>query len=170
MKKIIITAIAAVFLAGVSMAQNTPTPEQSAYQEAWQWLIQYKNWDKEAAYKVIDDMRAKIQQEYPMDQKLQDAVNAVQAQLKASELAIAQKYGFANYEALYMDLKYNGANWKGGADKYEEVTRELKVIESDCGNKQADLTRAYNDEFHKRYEAACVEAVNRLKADANAMK
>jgi hypothetical protein len=177
MKKIFLSMLAVACLAGISMAQDKPapdvtppTPEQSAFQGAWEWLIQYENWNKEAAYKVIDDMRNKIQQEYPMDSKLQEAVNAVQSQLNASELAIAQKYGFATYEALYMDLKYKGANWKGGADKYEEVMRELKILENDCQIKQADLTRAYQEEFQKRFEAACVEAINRLKDNANAMK
>ena len=128
-------------------------------------LLQYENWDKDAAYKVITDMRTKIQQEFPMDQKLVDAVNAVQAQQKAAELALAQKNGYASVDAMMIDLKY-----KDGQGKYIDMMEQLKVLDNDYLMKQADLTRAYNDEFQKRYEAACIEAINRIKANANTMK
>jgi myosin-crossreactive antigen len=158
MKRIIATLVAVVCLAGVSIAQ------QSDYSTMLDWLIQYKQ-DKAAAYEVVEQMRTKIQLEFPMDPKVQEAVTAAQQKRAAAEQAVAIRLGFANYQALYGDIKYNAAKYEGSA-----VSKELNQIAQEQITTQQNLTNAYNTEFRTRFEAACVEAIKRIQENANAMK
>jgi lipocalin len=81
-------------------------------------------------------------------------------------LEVAKKYGFATYDAFYMDLKYH-------PEKYSDanaVWAELSQVDKQISDQEANLTAAYRAELNKRILAAEIEAVKRLQENAKTMK
>jgi|WetSurMetagenome_2_1015567.scaffolds.fasta_scaffold310069_1 hypothetical protein len=160
MKKIIVAAIAALCMTGFAMAQTT-NPELN---DMFTWLVSYYG-TKDLAYQSLGTISEKVKAEFPMDQKLADAVNAVRAQGEAAQQALATKYGFATYDAFYMDAKYHpekyGAN--GGM-------AEIQQIYSQTSTTEQNLTKAYTEELTKRIQSAEIEAIKRIQENAKAMK
>jgi hypothetical protein len=165
MKKILLSALSVLCLTGAVAA--AATPEQIEYNDMVSWLIlSYYNSDKDAAYKMLNGIQDKIKAEFPMDQKIVEAVNAIRAQSQTAQEELAKKYGFADYKAFYMDLKYYPEKYKNAQDVWAEINQVGKQY-SDAENA---LTKAYYDEFYKRVQAAEIEAIKRLQENAKAMK
>jgi hypothetical protein len=157
MKKIFLAAIAVACMTGISMAQT------DEWTQMFMWLQQYYGGNKEAAYSAMNGISEKIKADFPMDQKLVDAVNAAQAQAAAAQLALAQKYGFSNYNDFYMEQKYH-------PEKYPNAKQELELIWTNESTTTGNLTKAYNEELNKRIQAAEIEAIKRIQVNAKAMK
>jgi hypothetical protein len=160
MKKIIVAAIAAMWLSGPATAQYQSTE----LNDMFSWLITYYG-GKDPAYQAMSAIDAKIRAEYPMDQKLADAVNAVKAQSQAAQLDLAKKYGFTTYDAFYMDAKYHPEKYgdNGGMAEIQQIWNQASTTEQ-------NLTKAYNEELAKRIQAAEIEAIKRIQENAKAMK
>jgi hypothetical protein len=155
MKKVIFASIAALSLIGLPLTQPVSASGDD-FNTVWMKWLEFNNWDKEAAYQVMDQMREKIRQEFPMDPKLQQTINDLATQHWADMDAIAKQYGFQNYKEA------SGSN-------NEEVVMILKKMEADYSQQNSQLTSAYYEEFNRRYDAACLETMKRLMENANAM-
>jgi hypothetical protein len=167
MKKIILSAFAAMSLAGFAMAQTT-NPDLN---DMFAWLQSYYG-SKDAAYQALNTVDAKIRAEYPMDQKLADAVTAVRAQGQVAQADLAKKYGFATFDEFYMDLKYHPEKYGSSSTTAPSgpVWDELGLISKQTSDNEQKLTKAYNEELMKRIQAAEIEAVKRIQENAKAMK
>ena len=172
MKKALLSALSIVCLTGMAIAQdyNKPPvppvpPEQIEYNNMVEWLFNYYNQDKEATYQMLNGIQEKIRAEFPMDQKLVDAVNAARAQSDAALLVVAKKYGFTNYDEFYMDLKYHPEKYNNGAP-----WQEIELIWKQGTATEQNLTKEYNEALSKRVQTAEIEAIKRLQENAKAMK
>ena len=157
MRKIAFLSMVAIFLAGSVHAQQMP-------QDLIQWLIEYFNYDKNAAYAVINEVQGKVKQEFPMDQKLVDALKALDVQQQAAMVDLAKKNGYSDYNEFYSAAKYKSAS--GDWTWFNEIQN----IYSEYGTARSNLTASYNAEFNKRVTEATTEAIKRLQENANAMK
>jgi hypothetical protein len=171
MKKNLLSALGVVCLAGFALAaEKPPVPQASAEQIQFNdmitWLIGYYNNDKSAAYGALDGISEKIKAEFPMDQKMVDAVNAIRTQGEAARLEVAKKYGFSNYNDFYGDLKYHPEKY-GDANA---VWAEINQVYNKYAEQEGNLTAAYREELNKRILAAEMEAVKRLQENGKAMK
>jgi hypothetical protein len=170
MNKILLSALGVVCMAGIALAADKvvpqPTPEQIEYNNMVDWLYKYYNSDKEAMYQMLNGISDKIKTEYPMDQKIVDAVNAIRAQSQAAQLEVAKKYGFTNYNDFYGDLKYHPEKY-GDANA---VWAEINQVGKQYSDQESNLTAAYREDLNKRILAAEIEAVERLQGNAKAMK
>jgi hypothetical protein len=160
MNRVILTAIVATCLAGTVLAGDTlqvsasQIQNQNEFNEMWTWLIEYNNFNKDAAAQVFNEMEQKIRQEFPMDPKLQQTLDALIKEQYAALEAKAKELGYSNYKDAY--------NSPNGT--------QMKIIEGDYQNRINTLRSDYDKEFHLRYQNACIEAVKRLQENANAMK
>jgi len=157
MKKIALLAAVAIFLAGNVHAQQIS-------QDLYLWLIEYFNYDKTAAYEVINEVQAKVKQEFPMDQKLVDALKALDVQQQAAMADLAKKNGYSDINEFYSAAKYKSAS--GDWTWYNAIQN----LYSEYGTARSNLTASYNTEFNKRVTEATNEAIKRLQENANAMK
>jgi hypothetical protein len=155
MKKVIFASIAALSLIGLPLTQPVSASGDD-FNTVWMKWLEFNNWDKHVAYQVMDQMREKIIQEFPMDPKLLQTINDLTARHWADMNAVAKQYGFQDYKEAY------GSN-------NEEVVMILKKMEMDYGLQYSQLTTAYNEEFNRRFNAACIETIQRLMENANAM-
>jgi len=156
MKKLALLAITALCLTGFAQAQQVPT-------DLYQWLITYFNYDKAAATKVLSDVQTKVQAEFPMDQKLQDALKAVDVQLQAAQLDLAKKNGFSTVDAYYTWAKNQ---YTTNRTYYDEIIN----LGTQYGTVKSNLTADYTAELNKRITAATKEAIDRLQENAKHMK
>ena len=156
MKKLALLAITALCLTGFAQAQQVPT-------DLYQWLITYFNYDKAAATKVLSDVQTKVQAEFPMDQKLQDALKAVDVQLQAAQLDLAKKNGFSTVDAYYAWAKNQ---YTTNRTYYDEIIN----LSTQYGTVKSNLTADYTAELNKRITAATKEAIDRLQENAKHMK
>lgn len=155
MKKVILTVIAAMCLIGMTLAQPS-SASGSDFNEVWMEWLKFNNWDKNAAYQVMDQMQAKIRQEFPMDPQLAQTLDNLQTQYYAAMQAKAKEYGYSNFKDAYVSDN-------------QELVAALKNIEGQYSQQRNQLTSAYNEEFNRRYNTACMEAMKRLMENANAM-
>jgi hypothetical protein len=174
MKKFIFAITTTVLcLTGISFAA-----QETEFNSALDWLIHYyvdqrdpnepysmENDPKMKAHELMDEISAKIKQDFPMDQKLQDALTDVQQKKDAALLAFAQKYGYSSVKEMEMKIKQDFEPSEGSA-----IYNELYKIQQDYDNMANELSKAYNVEFQNRFQSACVEAIKRIQENANAMK
>jgi hypothetical protein len=157
MKNIAFLATVAIFLAGNVQAQQMP-------QDLIQWLIEYFNYDKTAAYEVINGVQDKVKQEFPMDQKLVDGLKVLDVQQQAAMADLAKKNGYSDVNEFYSAAKYKSASgdWTWFND--------IQNLNSEYSTARSNLTASYTAEFNKRVTEATNEAIKRLQVNANAMK
>jgi hypothetical protein len=171
MKKALLAVITAVCFTGMAMAQQDKpipepvpiTPEQQAYNDMWNWLLKYENYDKNAAIQFINGISDKIKQEFPMPQTLQDALAAAAARRDAAWAELIKTSGCSSADEFWTKYKTD-----------MNFSIQYKSAESDIQTAYAreinSLTDAYSAEFNKRFQIACVEAIKRIQESANAMK
>jgi len=169
MKKVLFAVFAALSLSGMAIAQDKPlpepvtvTPEQAAYNDMWDWLLKYKDYDKNAAYQIITGIQDKVKLEFPMPQSLKDALAAAAAKRDAAWTDLAKNAGCSSYEEFMIKFK-NDVNFQ---IQYKSAWSE---IESTYSRETSSLSTNYNTEFNKRFQTACVEAIKRIQESANAM-
>jgi hypothetical protein len=155
MKKVVFAIVAALSLIGLPISQPS-SASGSNFNDVWMEWLKFNNWDKNVAYQVMDQMQTKIRQEFPMDPQIQQAVNNLQTQYYAAMQAKASEYGYSNFKDAY-------------ASNNEELVKALKSIDMQYNQQQSQLTSAYYAEFNRRYETACLETIQRLMENANAM-
>jgi len=157
MKKLALLAITALCLTGFAQAQQVTT-------DLYQWLITYFNYDKAAACKVLSDVQTKVQEEFPMDQKLKDALKTVDAQQQAAQLELAKKNGFSTVDEFYIYAKNQTAagNWT--------YYQQIQDLATQYSTTRSSLSADYTAELNKRITAATKEAIDRLQENAKHMK
>ena len=129
---------------------------QDEFNTVFQQWLEFNNWDKMAAYEVMDQMRQKIREEFPMDPQLVKTINDLATQHYAAMEAKAKEYGYSNYK-------------EAAGSNNEELVMLLKNMEVEYSRQNSQLTSAYNEEFNRRYNSACVETMKRLMENAEAM-
>jgi hypothetical protein len=169
MKKVLLAVIAAMCFTGMAMAQDKPipepapiTPEQQAYNDMWQWLLQYENYDKNAASQFMQGIQDKVKLEFPLPQSLQDALTAAAAKRDAAWADLAKRAGCSSVDEFMIKYK-SDINF---ASQYKGAWAD---IETTYARETSGLTTNYNAEFNKRFQTACVEAIKRIQESANAM-
>jgi hypothetical protein len=155
MKKVLFTSVAALCLIGMTIVQPSSASGDD-FNAVWMEWLKFNNWDKDAAYQVMNQMQEKIRQEFPMDPQLAQTLDNIQKQYYAAMEAKAKEYGYSNFKDAYQSDN-------------QELVSALKYIEADFMNQRSQLTSAYYEEFNRRYNAACVEIMKRLMENANAM-
>lgn len=150
MNKLIVTAVVATLLAGSTMAQNL------FFGELWSDWIEFNNNDKDAAYKVIQEINNNIREEFPMDPQLKATLDQLVSEKNAALDAKAKELGFTSFKEAY-----------GSSDPRAQ---EIKTIEMDYSNRINNLRSAYDTELNRRIDIACYEAVKRLMENAETMK
>lgn len=162
MKRMVLTSMAVVCLAGVMYAQDdvvstvTVDPTQQAFSDLWTKWIEFNNWDKDAAYQTIDEIEQKVREEFPMDPEVQKQVNAISEKMYADLEALANEMGYSNFKDAY-----------GSGDPR---VQELKQIESVASQETHNLTESYYQELQRRYRVACIDALTRLMENAQSVK
>jgi hypothetical protein len=155
MNKMIFAGIAALCLIGVTFVQPS-SASGDEFNAVWMEWLKFNNWDKDAAYQVMNQMQEKIRQEFPMDPQLAQTLDNIQKQYYAAMEAKAKEYGYSNFKDAYQSDN-------------QELVMALKNIDGQFNQQRSQLTSAYYEEFNRRYNAACVEIMKRLMENANAM-
>lgn len=183
MNKIFLTAVVAAGLFGSSFAQEN---DEFANLTVWlqkyycqQYNVQYltpndqgydeAKWNKTgmfsipvSAWTLQSEMWNKIRQEYPMPADLQATVTALENQKNAKYQALAQKYGYSSMEELWNHVKGDNLD-------VNKISQEQQVIDDAWNIEYSAVYSPYQAEFSKRYQAAVIEAINRIQENAQAM-
>jgi hypothetical protein len=173
MNKVLLAVIAAVSFAGFAIAQDKPlpeppTPEQAEYNEMIQWFIA-----STGKYEIMDfekQMRDKIKLEFPMDQKLQEAVNSTKTDYYNNLTSFAKQLGITVTSQMTFDELYSKIKLALGQSENKQYYNSFAKIDNEYYTKLNTLTKSYNDEFNVRFEAACVDAIKRIKENAETMR
>jgi hypothetical protein len=174
MKKIVGIMAAALCCAGVAWSSD--------YQEMQNWLFEsyvnglneYDNTveyyqQKEAFYAFMGTVKAKVQQEYPVDPQLTQQVADLKAASELEKVKKLQELGVSSEQALFEKLRQKYGENKDAIYSSPEYLSFL-AINQELNQTTANLMKAYNDEFQKRYEAAFVEAVKKFQENGATMK
>jgi hypothetical protein len=165
MNRLILTAIAAISLAGFVAAQDVkvqlpaatdPATIQQEFNQVMNEWLNFNNWDKEAAYKVLNDLNGKIRSEFPLDPQIQKALEELNRKQYAELDAKAKEMGYTNF--------------KDALASSDPRAADIKLIMTNYDSQRFNLTAAYNEEFNRRYHSACIDAMKRLMENAAAMK
>jgi hypothetical protein len=181
MKKLILTAVAAASFVSGSFANNDELSNLST------WLDKYYCEQNNVEWISVNDPRygemkakgegmfslppltlksdiyEKISKEFPMDATMQAAIAAIQEQKNAGYLALAQKYGYSSYDELMKNFKSDPK--LQGVD----IWKETQQIDTKYSQDYSSATSTYWLEFHKRLEAAVIEAIKRIQENAKVM-
>jgi hypothetical protein len=181
MKKVILTAVAAVSFVSGSFAASEEFENLSVWlskyyceQNNVEWVSTSDPRYGEMKAKgegmfslqpltLQGDMYQNIKQEFPMNATLQAAVASIQEQKNAGYLALAQKYGYSSYDELVKNIK------KDPQFKGIELSMLTQPIDAKFSQDYSTATNAYWAEFNKRYETAVIEAIKRIQENAKVM-
>ena len=166
MKRMMFAAMALALLTGWLQAQEVdvgkdmtpPTidPVTEEFNNVFNQWLEYNNMDKEAAYSVLQEIQSNIIENFPMDPATQKALNDLNTNEQKQLTALANELGYDNYK----DAMAAG----------EPRSVEFEEISKNFTQQRDDLTRAYYEEFQRRYHATCVDAMQRLMENGQAMK
>ncbi|MBN1761104.1 MAG: hypothetical protein JW863_22440 [Chitinispirillaceae bacterium] len=164
MKKMMLAATTFALLTGSLWAQDlgkdiTPPvidPVTEEFNNVINEWLAYNNMDKEAAYSVLSDLESKIREDFPMDAATQKALQ---------NLADTE---YKQLSALANELGYD--NFKDAIEAGHPRAGEFEEISKNFHQQRDDLTRAYNEEFQRRYHTTCIDALERLMENGQAMK
>jgi hypothetical protein len=167
MKRTIFAMITLASLAGFAWSQDekrdvpeitprTVDPIAAEFNTVMREWLEYNNWDKEVAYTVITDLNTKIREDFPMNPATLQAISELDAKEQAELSALAKEMGYDHYkDAMTTD------NPRAG---------EFRDLMSNYSQLRGNLTREYSEEFNRRYQTACIDAMKRLMENGNAMK
>jgi len=163
MKKMLLTAIAAVCLTGsITIAEDFISNEE--FNQVMNEWIEFnggrdpdnKNFDKEAIWGVVNEIFSTVQDEFPMDPELQKTVRDLRTE---------------QYEVMDAKAKENGyESFKEAIDEHSDLGDELRAMENDYNSRIQALTTDYYEELENRYHTTCAEALQRLMNNAEKMK
>ena len=155
MKKLLLTAIAAVCLTG-SLAVAEDFVTQDEWNEIMNEWIQFNGRDnREAINGVLDEIQDKIKEEFPMDPEMQLQLEALKTDKEAAMAAKAKEFGYDDYRL---------------AVREHVAVNEIFAIEQDFDNQINSLTNDYYEEFWGRYRTTCADAIERIMENAEKMK
>lgn len=154
MNRLIITMVAAVWIAGSITAQDVPS--QSEFNKVFSDWFEFNNRDKEAAYAIMGELNDKISKEFPMDPEL---VKTLEERAAKSQAAIDEEAKALGY-----------SNFKDALSSNDPKTAELKKMFEQMQTEGMNLTAPYYEELTRRINAAAIEAIRRLMENAEAMK
>jgi hypothetical protein len=176
MKKVVGIMAAALCCAGVVWSNE--------YQEMEAWLFdsyanglnendntkEYYN-SKDAFYAFVGAIKDKIKQEYPVDPQLTKQINDLTASYEAARKAKLLEFGIndeTGYMEYYGKVKNNCTSWEEMLK--DPLLSQLENLETEFHTSTANVMKAYNDEFQRRYEAAFIEAVKKFQENGTTMK
>ena len=155
MKKLLLTAMAVVCIAG-----SLVTAQDAVTQDEWneimnEWIMFNGRENKEAINGILDEIETKIREEFPMDPQLKQDLEALTTEKYNALSAKASEFGYSNYKE---------------AIRAHVAVDELMQIESSYDDQLNSLTNDYYEEFWGRYRATCAETLQRLMENAEEMK
>jgi len=155
MKRVILSAIAAACFVSAVTAQVPSTSEE--YNNLLSEWILLNNGSKDAAYAAFEGFYETIKTEFPIDPAIAQAVAAIRAQGDATVKTKAKEMGFDNFKDAFDPTKNS---------RYQEI----RDLQESFYTQERALTSAYNEEFQRRYQQACIDAMKRLMENIETMK
>jgi hypothetical protein len=165
MKRVIAAVAVVVCCAGVMYAQDetkveppavTVDPTQQTFNDVWMKWIEFNNWNKDAAYATLQNIEESIRADFPMDPAVTKQLQAISEEMYARLEAKAKEMGFTNFKDAFVSD--------------DPRVQELKQIQGEYSTQQHNLTHEYYEEFNRRYQLACIDAISRLMENAQAIK